>query len=489
MIRLNKCLILLILGLTIGVLGCKKDEWNKHNEITDPTIKNDLLVTIEGNPELSTFSGYLKKTGYDKVLSSSLSFTVWAPNNAAFDKVDPSYLADTAKLRLLIGGLISNQPHFTADADPAIRLKTLIGKNVLFSVTKLNDAAIVTPDLRAKNGVLHIISQAVLPQQNAWEFFMKDYANTEQGKYIEQLQYMYVDPDSAEQIGLDPLTGAPIYKPGTGLVKRNRLLQRVNINNEDSLVTYVILTDAAYEQEKMKLSAYFQDSTQIESDSLTQWNIVKDLTFQGVWNPDELPGLLYSIKDSVRFHITKGDIVKTQRVSNGIVYVVNHIDYDMESKIKPIVIEGEAFTNFMDPEVEYTIRKRRIPGTDSIFRDLLIENYGIASFWVRYPRVLNTVTYKAYWVSVNDFQTGTFPMKLAFKGHVDTTFADPAHITFDTELPYQTVELNNYQEVYLGDFKPDFYGLLDLYLIANNVKTNGSNTIVLDYIKLVPVLN
>lgn len=487
--RLNKCLLWFILGVTIAMAGCKKDEWNKHNELTDPTVKNNLWETIQAVPDLSTFCGYLQKTGYDKVLSSSKSFTVWAPDNAAFEKVDPAVTADTAKLRLLIGNLIAGQPHFTTGDGSAIRIKALSGKYVEFSKTGLNDARILTPDLRANNGALHIIDQVVLPEENAWEYFVRAFAATQQAKFIQQLDYLYVDPDSAEQIGVDPATGMLVYKPGTGLVQRNRFLQRADIGSEDSLLTYVVLTDGAYDQEKSKLAAYFHDSTGQKSDSLTEWNIVKDLTFQGVWSPDELPGTLYSLKDSIRFHINKGSIVKTQRVSNGIVYVVNHIDYDLESKIKPVLIEGEAFTNLMDPAVAYTIRKRRIPGTDSIFRDLLIQNYGIASFWVRFPRVLNTVTYRAYWVAVNDFQSNTFPMKLGFKGHVDTTFADPANIQFDTVFPYQTVDLNNYQEVYLGDFTPDFYGLLDVYLISNNVKTNGSNTLILDYIKLVPVLN
>jgi hypothetical protein len=31
--------------------------------------------------------------------------------------------------------------------------------------------------------------------------------------------------------------------------------------------------------------------------------------------------------------------------------------------------------------------------------------------------------------------------------------------------------------------------LLNLYLVGNSVTTNGLNTLVLDYIKLVPILN
>ena len=102
---------------------------------------------------------------------------------------------------------------------------------------------------------------------------------------------------------------------------------------------------------------------------------------------------------------------------------------------------------------------------------------------------LNAVTYKVYWRAVNDFQTGTFPMKIAFNQHIDTAFADPKNIPFEYSSDYVTVDLLNYSDVYIGDFTPGKHGLEDMFLIGNNVTTNGKNTIVCDYIKLVPVLN
>lgn len=486
-LKINSIALFVIMVVVFG--SCQKDEWNKRNQITDPSITQNIMEEIKANDSLSLFASYLVKTGYDKVIESSKTFTVWAPTNAALKGIDQSYINDTAQLRLLIGNYIANQAYFTADATAPIRVKTLNGKNVVFANDKLNDVPIITKDQRAKNGVLHILSQAFTPQLNAWEYLTQLDSASLQNKFLQTLQYGKVDPDSAELIGLDPKTGAPIYKPGTGIVLRNRFLQKVNINNEDSIITYIVLTDAAYADEENKLIPYFTDTTQFMTDSLAQWNLVKDFAIKGLVSPDSLGATLYSENDSVKIHIDPSSIVKTVKVSNGIVYVLNKLDYEMDTKIKPVVIQGERFYDRMDPTVGYTIRTRRNPDTDSIFNDVLVQNYGLASFWLRYPTILNSVTYKVYWVAVNDFQTNTFPMMLAFKSHTDTAFANPTNIPYDTKFPYTTVQLNDYDEIYLGDFTSGIYGLEDLFVVGNNVKTNGNNTIVLDYIKLVPVLN
>jgi hypothetical protein len=80
-------------------------------------------------------------------------------------------------------------------------------------------------------------------------------------------------------------------------------------------------------------------------------------------------------------------------------------------------------------------------------------------------------------------------MMLAFNQHVDTAFADPKNIPFDYSMPYTDVGLTDYSDVYIGDFTPVKHGLEDVFLIGNNTTSNGKNTIVCDYIKLVPVLN
>jgi uncharacterized surface protein with fasciclin (FAS1) repeats len=457
------------------VLSCKKDKWNDRNRIDDPALKKNLLQMISSNPDLSLFNTYLVKTGYDKVIASSKTFTIWAPTNTALQAVDPAVINDTAQLKLLVANHIVNQSYLTTMPSPALRIRTLNGKNITFTATQVDEEHIISADQYTANGILHVVDGVLLPKMNAWEY-LNSVVGFQQA-FLQSLKYTGIDTTIAEQIGVDPETGRPIYKPGTGIVELNRFLQRTDISNEDSLLTYVILKDNAYTDEKNKLVQYFTDTTATLTDTTTQWNVVKDLVFNGVYDPDNLPAVLYSVKDSVKFHLDRNAIVSVQKVSNGIVYVMDHIDYELDSKIKPIIIEGERFYDLKDRTKASSVRTRINPLTHLLFRDIYIANHGVNAFWINYRTVVNSVKYKVYWVAVNDFQTGTFPMRVAFKDPAVTGFA------------YKTVELNNYSEVYLGDYTTDHYGLLNLYLVGNSVTTNGLNTLVLDYIKLVPILN
>jgi hypothetical protein len=56
-------------------------------------------------------------------------------------------------------------------------------------------------------------------------------------------------------------------------------------------------------------------------------------------------------------------------------------------------------------------------------------------------------------------------------------------------FPYKQVDILNYNEVYLGDYTVTTYGVLDTFLVSAATTGNGTNSLVLDYIKMVPVIN
>jgi uncharacterized surface protein with fasciclin (FAS1) repeats len=136
--------------------SCNK-KWDDYNKVNDAGLAINLLAAINKNPELSQFSAYLTQTGYDKVVASSKSFTIWAPTNAAFQKVSPAILQDTAKLKQLIGNHIANQIYLTTSINDLVYVKTMNGKNVTFRKTSVDDQPIVTADQYVGNGILHVI--------------------------------------------------------------------------------------------------------------------------------------------------------------------------------------------------------------------------------------------------------------------------------------------------------------------------------------------
>ncbi|PIF05197.1 MAG: hypothetical protein CSA36_07925, partial [Draconibacterium sp.] len=69
--------------LLIFFFSCK-EEMNKYDR--PDWLAGKVYTQILDQPELSTFASCIEKTGYDKVLDISGSYTVFAPSNDAFNK-------------------------------------------------------------------------------------------------------------------------------------------------------------------------------------------------------------------------------------------------------------------------------------------------------------------------------------------------------------------------------------------------------------------
>lgn len=496
----NQYFIFLCLFIGLFISGCK-DKWEDHNRIQDPFLSENLLLELQKYPDLTTFAGYLKVTGYDEVLASSKAFTVWAPTNLALQNLDQSIVTDPEKLKQFVANHISNQSYLTRNANPVITIRTLNGKNILFTKTTFEEANITAADRFVGNGVLHVIDLAIVPKLNAWEYLNNSAASLQKSFLLSQ-NYIYRDLSQAEVTGIDPKTGNPIYKEGTGYFPGNYFLNGTSdISNEDGKYTFILLTDAAFAAEKAKILKYFfiinpaktPERNAAIADSLTNWYIVKDLVLKGDFTIGNLPDTLTSY-DSLKIHLDPGAIVETHKVSNGVVYVMNRIDYKMSGKIKPVIIEGENYVPYtgVTPAVSYTntsgsrnTNTRKNPITNVVFREIYFRDHGTASFWIHYLPTVNAVTYKVYWVAVRDFNTTAVAPATPTMFSQRVTFVTRTLVT----LPYIQVDILNYNEVYLGDYTTASYGALDTFLVSAASTTNGKNTLVLDYIKMVPVIN
>jgi hypothetical protein len=96
------------------------------------------------------------------------------------------------------------------------------------------------------------------------------------------------------------------------------------------------------------------------------------------------------------------------------------------------------------------------------------------------------VTYKVYWVAVRDFNTTATPPAVPLMFSQRVAFGTTALLA---ALPYKQVDILNYNEVYLGDYTVTGYGKIHTFLVSAASTGNGTNTLVLDYIKMVPVIN
>jgi uncharacterized surface protein with fasciclin (FAS1) repeats len=467
------------LATSLFSAGCKKMT-DEHNAITDDALNKNLMQLIEENTELSTFAGYLKQTGYDKELISSKNYTVFAPVNSELATLDPAISSNAASLKKFIGNHIAAQLYYTNTVTSSTYLAMLNGKYTTMLRNKIQTATITTADKYAANGVLQVVDKMLPALDNCWEFIVSSTQSpVKQSQFLQSLFRNVFDLTNAVVIGINPVTGEPIYQPGTDSIFTNLFWNKVHdIRTENKKYTVFMLTDAAWDAEVNKFRPYYVTGTPDSNTLVSSLNVVRDFAVDTLYDPATIPDTILS-KFGTKIPIDRSAIVSTVKTSNGIVYIMNKIDVIPANKFQPYIIEAEKYTaTSHDRRGNTYFRDRFNALTGKDFSDVLVLGHGVALFNIRYQIAeVPSIKYKAYWVAVNDFQAATFTQKLGIGTAISTTF------------PYTTVAVNNFSEVYIGEFTMSSYQpLFNVYLTAANSTTAAVNPLVCDYIKLVPSL-
>lgn len=479
-IRYKHFLLLSVTMLSLQFFsGCSKVKDDRYS-VNDESLKLNLFELVSANAQLSTFTKYLVQTGYDKVISSSKNYTVFAPVNSALASLDPAVVNDADKLKKFIGNHIALQTYRTADLQSQTRIGMLNGKYNNMQGKQIENAVITTADRYANNGLLQVIDKALPALDNCWEFLSNSSdAPVKQKTFMLSLFRKVFDITNAVVTGINPVTGEPIYQAGTDSVFANLFLNRVHdLQQEKKQYTLFMLADAAWDAEVAKFTPYYVTNTTDSNALVTSYNVVKEFAVDTVYQPSSIPAVIES-KYGTQLPIDRSAIVKTIKTSNGIIYIMNKLDVQPASKFKTITIEAERYNASSinrNSNTYFRDRYNALTGLD--FRDVLVLNHGVALFNLRYdiPEV-PSIKYKAYWVAVNDFQTATHTQKLGIGTATSTTFN------------YTTVPLNSYAEAYIGEFTVSKYApVFNIYLTAANSTSNAVNPLVCDYIKLVPSL-
>ncbi len=481
MMLIKRYSVLIVLFIAAGYfIACNK-KWDEHNEITDAAIANNLYQVISKNASLAKFSAMLAQTGYDKVISSSKNYTVWAPTDAALASLDPAIANDAAKLKLFVSNHIANLSYVTPAVGADVRLPMLNGKFNLFTSVKFDSANISTANLYAANGIFHIIDKFIPRTDNCYEFLLNSSAAPLFKTAVSTLNYIFFDSTKATQIGANPLTGAPIWDSNGAKITRNSFLDKVqNVADESGQYTLIMINDNAYTTEFNKLTPWFKTTTVDSTNNLSAYHLIKDLAFKGAYSASQLPDTLISTF-GVKVPIDKSKITASYKTSNGYVHIMSQVNFNLLYKFPPIIIEGESPTGFATTDRSfYTYYRIRNNAVGVTFKDILMQNYGAANYYINYRlNGVYSMRYNAFWVAVNDVQTTPlWQQRLAIDSSTNATV-----------FPYITVAYKNYSEVPLGQFTINNYrSAFNMYVVGPSTSstTGGNNSISLDYIKLVP---
>lgn len=143
---------------------------------TKKVEKEDIVGIAAGNKDFSTLVAAVKAAGLVDTLKGKGPFTVFAPTNAAFEKLPKGTVESLLKpenkeklVAILTYHVVADKV-MAADVVKLDEAKTVQGSAVKITVKDgkvfLNEKCqVVKTDIEASNGVIHVIDTVILPPE------------------------------------------------------------------------------------------------------------------------------------------------------------------------------------------------------------------------------------------------------------------------------------------------------------------------------------
>jgi uncharacterized surface protein with fasciclin (FAS1) repeats len=139
-------------------------------EAPDPTM--NIVETAISAGSFNTLVAAVKAAGLVETLSGEGPFTVFAPTDEAFAQIPADQLnALLADKEALTAVLLYHVVSGSVMAEDVVKLssaETVNGQSVTIKVmdgtVMIDDAQVVTADIAATNGVIHVINKVILPK-------------------------------------------------------------------------------------------------------------------------------------------------------------------------------------------------------------------------------------------------------------------------------------------------------------------------------------
>lgn len=139
-----------------------------------PTKEQTIVEVAAGNKDFSTLVAAVKAAGLVDTLSGKGPFTVFAPTNAAFEKLPKGTVETLLKpenkeklIAVLTYHVVAGKV-MAADVVKLEKAKTVQGQEVKIAANsegvKVNESKVVKTDIETKNGVIHVIDTVLLPK-------------------------------------------------------------------------------------------------------------------------------------------------------------------------------------------------------------------------------------------------------------------------------------------------------------------------------------
>ncbi len=140
-----------------------------------PAATGDIVDTAVKAGQFNTLATALGAAGLVPTLKGAGPFTVFAPTDAAFNKLPPGTVTDLLKpenkaklVSVLTYHVVPGKVMSASLAGKTTEARTVQGQSVNIDATMggvmVNNARVVAADVQATNGVIHVIDTVLLPK-------------------------------------------------------------------------------------------------------------------------------------------------------------------------------------------------------------------------------------------------------------------------------------------------------------------------------------
>lgn len=334
--------------LTTASVAVSCAEWDDHYGNNAGSSGKNLLETLAADQQVSHFASLVKASDYGNLLSSSQSFTVFAPSNEALQGFVDS---NPDSVKRMVENHIARYS-LPSSTSPLQSVRMYNGKVYHFdSTSSFSGRTLISKDETATNGLLHVLSARIPFAYNLYEYIQSEPSLSKLYTFLHQFDETKVDIDNSVETGIDDM-GRPTYD--TVWVNYNRLLEDIqyglgHINDEDSIYTMLMPTNEAWQAAYDRISPYYimYDADSQRADSIrnvrTGIAIVSDLVYRGEHSaPLGVDTIVSTTGSIIHKPNTLIESAKKMKASNGVAYITDHLGYDnTETWNKQISIEAE----------------------------------------------------------------------------------------------------------------------------------------------------
>ena len=336
-------LIFIVLSL---IIGCSKD-WEEHYLNPENSVDQSVWNAIQSDPNLSEFVSAFSDSGLDSIFFKGGSYTIFVPDNQAFDEYIPDSVDFNQTLLFHLFDYIINIS--TVDNPRTVRtisekytiLDQMNGKKRFGGIDINYDSPLY------KDGRYYIVGEVAQPIPNLYEYISKN----------SQVLRSYID--GFEAVVLDLENSVPLGFNENGDIEYDSVFSVVNYfdsiyfpirqESRDKSATFILFNDQEYNLALERMANELSESYSA-SDIPEVWQkevLIPELLSIGSF-PNSLDyeaflegGLRNLEGDSVWVDFTAISSETKTLCSNGIVY--NYIDFSVPSYLYKgeIRIEGE----------------------------------------------------------------------------------------------------------------------------------------------------